>query len=80
MLLEFVLGAVVELGRLEQRLGRNTACIEAGATKGVFAIPVLPLVDAGDTLAMLCRANGRDVSRGACTDNDNVVTLAQCYL
>ena len=34
------LGPMVELGGFQQGLGRNAACIQTGATKGGFAVPV----------------------------------------
>ncbi len=46
---EFVLRSMIELGGLEQRLGRDAAGVQARAAKRVAAIAVLPCIDAGDT-------------------------------
>src|SRR6202044_2776280 len=62
---EFVFGALVELGRLEQRLGRDATGVETGAAEGKTAVRVLPFIDAGDLQLVLPGANRRGITRGA---------------
>ena len=78
--LELMPGTMIQLGRFKQRLGRDTARVEAGAAECVLAILVLPLVDAGNCLAMLRCANGCDIARGAGTNNNYVETSAHVNL
>ena len=68
-LAEPVLGQVVELARIEQRLARDAADVEAGAAER------RPLLDAGHLHAELRGADRGDVAAGAGADHDQVVTL-----
>ena len=63
---------MIELGGLEQRLGRNAARIQAGATEGGRAIVVLPLIYTGDAELVLRGADGRRVTGRPCADDDDV--------
>ncbi len=56
----------VELGALEQGLGRDAAPVETGAAGALH-------LDARDFLAELAGANGARVARGAAADDDEVV-------
>ena len=76
VLLEFVLGPMVKLGRLEHRLGGNAACIETGTAEGILAVAVLPFVDAGDGHAVLCSTDRGDIAGRPGADNYNVKTSA----
>ena len=76
MLRELVLRAVIQFGGLEQRLRWNTSGIEAGATKGVGAVGVLPLVHAGDRQLVLAGTNRRRIACRASADHDHVVVVA----
>ena len=66
-----VLGLVVEVRRVQQRLGRDAADVEAGAAERAA------LLDARDLHAHLAGLDGRDVAAGAATD-DNEVLLVGC--
>src|SRR5579863_3177942 len=72
---ELLLYAVVELARLQQRLGGNAAGVQAGAAEGRAAIVVLPLIDAGDTELVLGSTDCGRVAGRAPTDDDDVETV-----
>jgi len=57
----------VQFRRVQQRLGRHAADIQAGATEGFAAL------HAGNFQAQLARANGRVVAAGAAADDDHIV-------
>jgi hypothetical protein len=61
------------LGRLQQRLGRNAAHVEAGAAERRLAILADEIVDAGGLQAKLRRADGGDIAGRAGADDDHVV-------
>ena len=72
-----VLGKVVVrlfkmLGRLQQRLGRNTAHVSAGATRSGTALTVLPCINTRDRHTQLCGANRGDIATWSCTNNDYI--------
>ncbi len=69
---KLVLRAVQQLGRLQQRLRRNTTCVQAGAAEGQRAVEVLPLVDAGDAEFVLSSANRSRIAGRAAADHDDV--------
>src|SRR5215469_14669261 len=73
---EFLVRAMVQLRRLEQRLRRDAAGVQAGATEGGRAVVVLPLIYTGDAQLVLCCANARRVSGGACTDDYDFLGIA----
>src|SRR2546430_14316604 len=63
--------AMVELGGLQQRLGRDAARVQAGAAEGGAAVAVLPLIYAGDAELVLRGADrGRIARRAAADDHD----------
>ena len=64
---ERVAGLVEQLGRVQQRLRRDAADIEAGAAEGRV------LLDHRDLHAELRRADGADIAAGAGADDDEVV-------
>jgi len=70
--LELVLGAMHQLGGLQQRLGGNAAGVQAGAAEAVAAVVVLPFVDAGHGQLVLGRANSRGIARRATADHHHV--------
>ena len=72
---EFGLCPMVQLGRLEECLGRDATGIEAGTPEGIAAIVVLPFVDAGDFKLVLAGTNGAGVAGRAGTDDDDVVLV-----
>ena len=53
--------------RIQQRLGRDAADVQAGATQRVATF------DAGGLKAKLGTANGADIAAGAATDDDHVI-------
>src|SRR5262249_5008721 len=59
---------VIQLGRLEQRLGRNAAGVEAGTAESRRAVEVLPLVDARDAQLVLTGADRGRIARRTATD------------
>ena len=65
---ELVRHALVILRGFEQRLGGNAAHVEAGAAKSVFALVVLPVIDASGGKTKLRRADRSDVSGRTGTD------------
>ena len=73
---ELVFSAVVQLGRLQQCLRRDTARVQAGTAERVAAVPVLPFVDARDFLAVLRRPDRRHIACGPGAYDDDVVALA----
>ena len=73
---EFVASPVKQLRRLKQRLGRNAARIQTGATERVFPVAVLPGIDTGNPQAVLGRAYGGDVAGRPATDDHDVVLAA----
>ena len=62
-------GLVGDLGRVQQRLGRDAAAVQAGAAD-------LVLLDQRDTLAQLGRAQRAGVAAAAAAENDDVVAAA----
>ena len=66
---EVLAGGFVEFGRMQQRLGGNTADIEAGAAQGP------PLFNTGDRQAELTRADRRVVATRPAADDHHVVLL-----
>ncbi len=60
---ELVRHALVILRGLQQRLGGNAADVEAGAAERVFALVVLPLVDAGGRESRAAPRGSRPRSR-----------------
>ena len=73
---KLVLGAMIELRGLEQRLGGNAAGIQAGAAEGIAAVAVLPLVDAGHFELVLRGSDRRRITRGTGADDDDVDTIS----
>ena len=64
---------VPELARgIQQRLGRDAAHAQAGATQGRLAVLAQRCVDAGGLQAQLGRADGSVVTGRAGTDDDDV--------
>src|SRR5262249_17882736 len=66
-LVEQVAGFLVELGGVQQRLGRNAPDIEAGAAEG------LVLLHHGHFHAELRRADGAEIAAGPGADDDEIV-------
>ena len=64
---ELVAGLLVELGRIEHRLRRDAADVQASAAEGGA------LLHHRGLHAKLRRANGADISAGAAADDDEVV-------
>ena len=64
---EGMTGLVESLGRMQHRLRRNAADIEAGAAERFF------LLDDGNLHAELCGANRADIAGWAGTDDDKIV-------
>jgi len=77
---EFRLHLVIQLGRFEQRLGRNAARIQAGATERRRAVEVLPLVDARNAELVLTRADRSRVARRTATDDDDVERISVSHV
>ena len=77
---EFRLQTVVQLARLEQRLGRDAARVQAGAAEGRRPVLVLPLINTGDGEVVLCRADGRRVARRTPADHDDVEGVSRSLL
>ena len=73
-LAEPVVGQVIELARIEQRLARDAADVQAGAAQG------RPLLDAGHLPPELRRPDRRDVTAGTRPDHYQVVTLGHAWL
>jgi hypothetical protein len=69
---EFLARAVVQLGRLEQSLGRNAAGIQTGAAERIASVQVLPVVDAGYRQSVLAGADRGRVPGWAAADHDHV--------
>ena len=69
---ELVLDVVVVLARIQQRLGRDAAHVQAGAAGGGLAVLAEGGVHAGRFQAELRGADGRDVAAGAAADDDDV--------
>jgi hypothetical protein len=69
---EFLVRAVVELGRLEQRLRRDAAGVEARASEGAGAIAILTFVDAGGLQPVLGRADCGHIPGRSRADDDDV--------
>ena len=69
---EFLLDAVVELARLQQRLGGDAAGVQTRAPEGRRAIAVLPLIDARDSELVLRGADGGRIPRRSPADDDHV--------
>ena len=62
-----MLGLMVHVGRMQERLGRDASNVEAGATEGAA------LLDASGLETELSRLDGSDVAAGATSDDDVVV-------
>src|SRR5262245_53949228 len=75
MRLKLGVRAVVELGRLEQRLRRNAADVQAGAAEQPLAFLVLPVIDARSGQAELCGTQGGGIAGRAAADDDDVEIL-----
>src|SRR6202035_3610558 len=73
---KFLLGALVQLGRLEQRFGGNAARVQAGSAECKAAVGVLPFVDAGHFKFVLRGTNRGGVARGPGADHDDIVEVA----
>ena len=71
-----MLGLVVLPGRIQQRLGRNAAHVQAGAAECRLVLFVDALLDAGGVEAQLRAANRGDVTAGAATDDDDIVFIS----
>ena len=69
---KFFVGAVIELGGLKERLGRNAASVQAGAAERGRAVLVLPLVDARDVEFVLCSADSSRITGGTATNDNDV--------
>ena len=68
---------VVELlGRIQQRLGRDAAHVEAGAAEGLLAVLAGPGVDAGGLQAELRGADRGVITGRAAADDDDVEFVA----
>src|ERR687889_2561537 len=67
-----VSGVVQEMGRLEQRLGRDASHVQARASE----MPALPLLDEGYTHPQLAGPDRRYVSSVPATDNYKVEILS----
>ena len=65
-------GLGVDAGRMEQRLGRDAAPVQADAAE-------LGALDAGNLLAELRRADRADVAAGSAADHDEVIMLCVCH-
>src|ERR1700732_608593 len=62
---------MVELGGLQQRLGRDAACVQAGAAEGGAAVAILPCIYTGDAELVLRGADrGRIARRAPANDHD----------
>ena len=79
VLLELVLSPMKKLRRLKQRFGRNTACIQAGSTEGVLAIPIFPFVDTCRRQPVLRRSYSGNIPGRASANNHNIKTSAHCF-
>ena len=75
VLAELLVGPVIELRGLEQRLGRDAADIETGAAKRLALARDGPVVDAGRRHAELSCAYGGRIASGASADHDEVEFL-----
>jgi hypothetical protein len=64
---------MVDLGRAEQRLGRDAPPIEADAAE-------LLALDDRDVQAELRRANGSDIAAGAGAEDDKIVSIRHWVL
>jgi hypothetical protein len=80
VLLEFVPGAVVELGRLQHGFRRYTTRIQAGTAERVLAVPVLPLIDTRDAHTVLRGPNRSDIAAGSRADNNDIKFSAHLRL
>lgn len=63
---------VVMLGRLQQRLGRNTSDVSASAARSRLAGIIGPGVDTRNIHAQLGGTNRGNVPTRPCTDNDYI--------
>jgi hypothetical protein len=63
---------VIQLGGFQQRFGRDTPRVKARAAERIFAVRVLPLVDAGDGELVLAGANRGRIAGGTAADDDDV--------
>ena len=73
---ERVLRLMVLPGGIQQRLGRNTAHVQAGAAECRLVLFVDALLDAGRVVAQLRAANRGDVTAGAAADDDDIVFIS----
>src|SRR5256886_17585780 len=62
---ELLVHAMVELGGLQQRLGRDAARVQAGAAERGAAVAVLPLIYTGDAELVLRGADRSRIARRA---------------
>src|SRR2546430_15497068 len=60
---ELLVHPMVELGGLQQRLGRAAARVQTGAAEGGAAVAGLPFIGAGDAELVLRGANRRPLAR-----------------
>jgi len=67
-----VLNVMEVLGRVQQRLRRNAAHVQAGAPRRGFTIIALAVVDQHRLQSKLGRANGTGITAWAATDEDYV--------
>jgi len=63
---EVMTGGLVVVRRMQQRLGRNAADVQAGAAQGAA------LFNAGDLQAQLSSADGGDITAGTAADDDHI--------
>ena len=69
---EFFLGAMKQLGRFQQCLGRDAPGIQASAAEGIRAVEILPLVNAGHSELVLRSADGGRVAGRTTADDHHV--------
>ena len=72
---ELMLGAMIDLGGFQQRLGGDAARVEAGATEGRGVVAIQPGVDASGLEPQLRGADRAGITGGAAANDNDVVLL-----